>query len=154
MPDKRPTYSQLMYERKRAKLIDGDSTSRVHKDPRDRAESDKNYYAKRRDVDPISNAIWNSGRWRRLSKMVRAEEPLCCDPFKRHKKRGRFVSSTETHHIIAIKDDPSKALKRFNLVGICRTCHNTITRMENRGTSTRYLFMEQLARRDKNMKFH
>ena len=58
-------------------------------------------------------------KWRRLSEMVRKEQPLCPDC----EQEGKAVAATEVHHIIPIKNAPHLRLDRRNLVALCHRHH-------------------------------
>lgn len=58
-------------------------------------------------------------RWDRLSRRVRAEEPLCHDCWK----AGRTEPSTEVHHVIPLDQAPDLRYDRTNLVALCQACH-------------------------------
>ena len=58
-------------------------------------------------------------QWRQMSERIRRQRPLCEDC----KAIGKVVPSVECHHVIAIKDDPSRRLDPSNVVAVCRACH-------------------------------
>ncbi|MFA6516735.1 MAG: HNH endonuclease signature motif containing protein [Bacteroidia bacterium] len=63
---------------------------------------------------------YNSPAWRKLSKQVALEEPLCSEC----RKEGRAVPGEVTDHDKAIEDggDP---WARENLHRLCNSCHNS-----------------------------
>jgi 5-methylcytosine-specific restriction protein A len=62
------------------------------------------------------------GRWRRLRRLVLAEEPLC-----RHcREQGRITPAVHVHHVKPIRTSPTLRLVRSNLVPLCAPCHNRI----------------------------
>jgi 5-methylcytosine-specific restriction endonuclease McrA len=73
---------------------------------------------KRRERTPELVALYGSGAWKRTSKHVRAEQPLCgvCGT----------AWATSVHHRTKAKDDKSKWYARDNLIGVCRACHERL----------------------------
>jgi 5-methylcytosine-specific restriction protein A len=67
-------------------------------------------------------AIYNTARWRRLSRRVLDERPIC-------QTRGCRARSAEVDHVIAIEDggDP---WDETNLAALCSPCHGRKTRAE------------------------
>lgn len=78
------------------------------------------YYREKPNPKPSSDYPWyNSRLWRRISKIHRAEHPLCEDC----KDAGELKEGNVTDHVIAIslggsKDDPR------NFRTLCHKCHN------------------------------
>jgi 5-methylcytosine-specific restriction protein A len=64
--------------------------------------------------------------WRRLRKMVLAENPLCADPFNVHE--GRPVVATDVDHIRAKRDGGTDDVT--NLQSLCHACHSRKTAAE------------------------
>ncbi|AVI30949.1 MULTISPECIES: HNH endonuclease [Bacillus subtilis group] len=65
--------------------------------------------------------IYNTARWKRVRKAVLNRDGyLCCEC----KRRGLITNGNTVHHIIALRDDPSKAFEINNLETICLECHN------------------------------
>jgi 5-methylcytosine-specific restriction enzyme A len=62
------------------------------------------------------------GPWKRLSKRVRNEQPLCpmCEA------EGRAIPATEVHHVEPIAIAPNRRLDRSNLVALCNRHHNEV----------------------------
>lgn len=73
------------------------------------------------------SAIYADPRWRRLSRQVRLEEPLC-----RHAKTDPLCTQvTEVaDHITPHRGDMRLAFARENLAGLCRACHGRKTQAE------------------------
>ena len=61
--------------------------------------------------------------WRRLRRMVLAEDPLC----RLCLERGLIVASREVDHVIPIAKRPDLRLVRSNLRGLCKPCHSAVT---------------------------
>ena len=59
-------------------------------------------------------------KWRTMSERIRRQRPLCEDC----EARGKVVPSVECHHVIAIKDDPTRRLDPSNVVALCGECHD------------------------------
>ena len=67
--------------------------------------------------------LYQSARWRKLRRIVLAEEPLC--------RACRWAASREVDHIVRVQDGGSE--DRRNLQGLCRTDHSKKTRNEMSG---------------------
>ncbi len=67
--------------------------------------------------------FYRSIEWRSLRLLKLSQKPLCeiC------LKSGRVVEATEVHHIVDLKDSPSKSLDIVNLQSLCAHCHGRIT---------------------------
>jgi 5-methylcytosine-specific restriction protein A len=50
--------------------------------------------------------------------------PFCEDCLQ----RGRHVPGVEVHHIVKVKDDPSRRLDADNCMSLCQSCHSIRTR--------------------------
>jgi len=61
----------------------------------------------------------NSKEWKQLREQVLQEEPICRICGKR--------ASTEVDHIISL---PQGSKERWNLQGVCKSCHSAKTRRE------------------------
>lgn len=69
-----------------------------------------------------NDKLYNTPRWRELSKKIREEQPFCS-----------FCSSTENlqvHHIVKPNGNPTMFFDRDNLQVICRKCHYRETKKE------------------------
>lgn len=62
-------------------------------------------------------------RWRRLSAIVAAEEPLC----RMCLIAGKVTPREHTDHIIPIEVNPALKYVRENLQSLCRSCHTRKT---------------------------
>lgn len=65
----------------------------------------------RRDRDPAQAAFYSSARWTKLSRWVRARDPVC--------KVCNRTPSTQADHV----DNDWRNNSPENWQGICRTCH-------------------------------
>ena len=61
---------------------------------------------------------YRTQRWRVMSERVRREHARC--------QRCKERESTETHHIVKALDDPEKFFDPWNLMAVCRECHNAL----------------------------
>lgn len=63
--------------------------------------------------------------WRTFSERYRAEFPICevCQWFVQNNERSSVNASTEVHHIIKISEAPGRRLDWFNVLAVCRPCH-------------------------------
>ena len=82
---------------------------RTFQSPRDR---DKRFY--------------HSAAWKRLRLMMLRRYPIC-------QSEGCEAPSTEVHHEVDRRADPSRALDPTNLRCHCRSCHSRITRARQSG---------------------
>ena len=80
--------------------------------------SDKRYNSTMRMAD--IKKIYNSKKWAdvRLKVLIR-DDYLCMEC----KKKGIETISRDVHHIVEVKDDPTKAYDLNNLTCLCRSCH-------------------------------
>ena len=62
---------------------------------------------------------WYDHKWRKLSEVVRANNPICQDCIE----DGNTSPSTEVHHIIPIAQAPERRLDQSNIVALCTACH-------------------------------
>jgi 5-methylcytosine-specific restriction protein A len=65
--------------------------------------------------------IYNTARWKKARKTVLIRDYYLCQECKR---RGLIVQGNTVHHIVALRDDISKAFELANLETICIACHN------------------------------
>ena len=61
--------------------------------------------------------------WRRCRAAFLAANPLCTDCLERR----RYRASVEAHHIVKVRDDPSRRLDWDNLMALCKPCHSART---------------------------
>jgi 5-methylcytosine-specific restriction endonuclease McrA len=96
----------------------------------------------RRDDAALAMAkqIRSSAQWTLVSKIVRAKNPICCDPFRTHGNRPEPTQST--HHIEPLAERPDLAFDEANLRGVCNQCHNRLEAIERSGKSTKSLFIK------------
>lgn len=73
-------------------------------------------YNRSRDVK--TDRFYKSRQWQRFRKTVLAEHHYLCSKCN---DIGNIV-----HHIIEVKDDWSKRLKRSNVTVLCSSCHNKV----------------------------
>jgi 5-methylcytosine-specific restriction endonuclease McrA len=66
-------------------------------------------------LQSISDRIYNTTRWRRISKFIRQNQRLCAHC-------GEALVE-EVHHVVPIEAAPRLAYDVSNLVGLCRPCH-------------------------------
>lgn len=86
-----------------------------------RAETAKSYNKWARS--PAAVEFYRSNDWRKLSLLVRTEEPVCriCEQAR----------TTEADHIIPISLDWSKRFDRDNLRGLCSACHMKVRKEQH-----------------------
>lgn len=61
--------------------------------------------------------------WRRCRKAFLAANPLCHDCLE----RGWYRASVEAHHVVKVRDDPSRRLDWAVLMALCKPCHSART---------------------------
>lgn len=66
--------------------------------------------------------IYNTRRWRKLSKKQLADEPLC----RSCKKKGKVMLATHSDHIISISEG-GEPFEQSNLQSLCIKCHTRKT---------------------------
>ncbi|MBL8236464.1 MAG: HNH endonuclease [Bryobacterales bacterium] len=49
--------------------------------------------------------------------------PLCADCLE----RGRYRAAEEVHHVVKVRDDPSRRLDWDALRALCKSCHSART---------------------------
>ena len=74
-------------------------------------------------IDGREDKFYNSRRWRKLAKQVKARDD---DECQQCKDRGYVGPAECVHHKIEIKDKPMMALTKSNLTALCLKCHNII----------------------------
>ena len=79
------------------------------------------------DDRPSAAARGYDGRWRKVRRIVLAEEPLC----RSCKARGRVVLASEVDHIMPLSDGGTE--ERENLQSLCKPCHSEKTGRERMG---------------------
>lgn len=72
---------------------------------------------------PQGTVVYNTKRWKVLSKKKLDIQPFCEKCWKENRERVADV----VDHIIEIQDDKSKAYTFSNLMSLCHSCHNTKT---------------------------
>ncbi len=86
-----------------------------------------------RSFSGVANSkIYNSSRWRRLSKKKRTVTPFCEDC----EDLGVTTLADVVDHIVEINDDKTLAYTWSNLKSLCHGCHNTKTATEKRKRNT------------------
>lgn len=87
-------------------------------------EKKKEFKQRMRKYSSERDPFLESKEWRRIRKVVIAEEPVC---FKCHRK-----PSVDAHHVKPRQEYPELKLERSNLRGICKSCHWVETQREQR----------------------
>jgi 5-methylcytosine-specific restriction protein A len=70
------------------------------------------------------DAFYNAQAWRRFSKVVKRERPLC-EPCL---KRGETTPTEQIHHVLDWQTHPDLAYAEENMIACCRACHNAMRR--------------------------
>lgn len=61
--------------------------------------------------------------WRRFRRWFLLSHPLCADCMD----TGRYVTATEVHHLVKVRDDRERRLDAANCRALCRRCHGVRT---------------------------
>lgn len=78
----------------------------------------------------LRRKVENTARWKRLSKSVRRENPLCEDCLAEGKKAPEL--STDVDHVIDVEVRPDLAFEKSNLRALCTSHHSKKTLREAR----------------------
>lgn len=101
----------------------------------------RTYDHTKRKTDPalaLAAKIRNSTQWQAVRSIVRAQHPLCRDPFGTH---GKWPAAAEhVHHIIGIGIAPHLAFAPENLAPLCQPCHRRVEALERKGIATAGMF--------------
>ena len=81
--------------------------------------------------------VRNTRKWAKLSEYMRKYYPFCYNPFGNHEETRL---ADDVHHIRSIKNYPELAYDKKNLVTLCRSCHDKITKLENKKEYVYFLF--------------
>lgn len=73
--------------------------------------------------------FYKSPEWQVLRRVKLTNNPWC---EKCLKEDHLNILAEDVHHIIDIKDDPTKAIEYNNLMSLCKSCHSAITYNDNR----------------------
>ena len=79
-------------------------------------------------ADRIRRGIYDSARWRRLSRLKLAQDPLC----ELCKRRGVITPAEDVHHIVSFltgRDRTERLALAYdydNLMSLCKACHQTL----------------------------
>lgn len=71
----------------------------------------------------IYNTTWRKLRWIKLKR-----NPLC----ELCLIKGEIVQAQDVHHMLSVDNYPELRLDIDNLQSLCKQCHSTITREENK----------------------
>ncbi|MBQ5767827.1 MAG: HNH endonuclease [Clostridiales bacterium] len=72
--------------------------------------------------------FYNTKRWKTISESVKRRDEYMCQICKRY---GRKREATHVHHIMPLEFYPEYRTAGWNLISLCRECHN---RMHDRDT--------------------
>lgn len=82
----------------------------------------------------------SSSNWQTIRALQLRNEPLCFDPFGRHKSEGGAQPAVQVHHIRGVVSHYDLRAEETNLASICTGCHAKVESMERAGKATHYLF--------------
>jgi 5-methylcytosine-specific restriction endonuclease McrA len=102
---------------------------------------ERQYELRRRN--DLSVTMRRGNQWRKVSQLVRAQNPLCCDPLDLHK--GWPVAAQQVHHVIPAEDRPDLILVLENCASVCIKCHSEVERLHKAGKPTAHLFAGKTA---------
>lgn len=73
--------------------------------------------------DDQLDKFYNDRKWRKLSKEAKRRDKNECQHCK---AKGLYAEAEQTHHIKELKDYPHLAYDLFNLISLCKKCHNIV----------------------------
>src|SRR5690625_3216889 len=73
--------------------------------------------------DKESKRFYNSAEWKKCRGLRLIIDNYLCQECLKQKK---ITPANTVHHIIELRDDPSKGLELDNLVSVCPSCHSSI----------------------------
>lgn len=76
---------------------------------------------------PMTN-FYVTNPWKNKRKRILKRDGYCCRECKRY---GKTTEATTVHHINPLRDRPELRLTNWNLLSLCKTCHD---KMHNRIT--------------------
>lgn len=65
----------------------------------------------------------NKKLWRKKSSLVKRRDGYECQRCRRY---GRHVAAEHVHHILPIEYYPEYRMENWNLISLCRNCHNAM----------------------------
>lgn len=83
-----------------------------------------------------------SNNWSSIASRLRREFPLCLDPLQSHP--DQLLESQEVHHIIPAKFKWEYTNEDFNLLPLCRSCHEQVERLASQGIFLAFNYSNQL----------
>lgn len=92
-------------------------------------ETHQVYDAMRREREPHIRNLYNSDRWRKLSRQIKLRDDFLC---QKCIKEGVYSNADITDHIIEIKDDWDKRWDTGNMISLCHFHHNKKTNEEKK----------------------
>lgn len=69
--------------------------------------------------------FYKTPEWKMLRRIKLTHNPFCSECLR---KDNHYTIAEDVHHIVDIKEDPTKSLVYDNLESLCKSCHSTITR--------------------------
>ena len=76
-------------------------------------------------VPTTSTTIYADPRWRRISRALRRQRPVC--------EHCMNDLATEVHHKVPIDHAPHRAFDPDNLMSVCMPCHKSLHKALSRG---------------------
>lgn len=71
----------------------------------------------------MTNTFYKSYTWQKCRQAILIRDDYLCQVCL---KNGEPIPADTVHHIIHLRDDPSKALDSNNLMSVCFDCHNDL----------------------------
>lgn len=68
--------------------------------------------------------FYKSYIWKKARKIILERDEYLCQRCLH--ETGQPIPADTVHHIVHLKDDPSKALDENNLISVCFSCHNEL----------------------------
>lgn len=95
----------------------------------DKKEKQSNYNRNRWTTDKKYLDFYKSTDWKKTRKVVLIRDEYECQHCHRNRDKDGII--LDVHHIIPVKEDWYKRLSLYNLITLCRGCHELIERNPN-----------------------
>jgi 5-methylcytosine-specific restriction protein A len=99
------------------------------------------YEDRRRNDESVR--LRRGSNWRKVSLLVRRQQPLCVDPLNLH--AGFPVPAAQVHHVESADARPDLIFSMENLASVCIKCHAEVERLHKAGKPTAHLFAGKTA---------
>lgn len=116
-----------------AALLDksGWCAAHISSAPKPRANYDR--WRKSDPKQSAIDAIRSTSRWQKVRASKLAANPLCEDPFGRHKDNP--ATARQVHHVVGLAANSELAFHADNLMSVCHACHARLEQSPSGGGS-------------------